>query len=60
MSTDDTIATQQLHVNFVWIDEEFALDKSQNLVVCPYFDYRQLSNVKIEKLVSLLIELKTG
>ena len=54
------LATQQLHVNFVWLDEEFALDKSQNLVVCPYFDYRQLSNVKIEKLVSLLIELKTG
>jgi len=54
------LATGQLAASFVWLDEEFAIDKTQNLVVCPYFDYRQLSNIKIEKLVSLLIELKTS
>ena len=52
------LASKQLQANFVWLDEEFAIDKAQNLVVCPYFDYRQLSNIKIEKLVSLLVELK--
>lgn len=48
------LATGQLTANFIWLDDEFAIDKAQNLVVCPYFDYRQLSNIKIEKLASLL------
>jgi hypothetical protein len=43
-----------LAVNLVWLDEEFAIDKRNKLVVCPYFDYRQLSNIKIERLASLL------
>ncbi len=51
--------TGLLAANFVWLDAEFAIDRSQNLVVCPYFDYRQLSNMKIEKLAELLKELKT-
>lgn len=37
-----------------WLDNEFAIDKSNNLVVCPYFDYRQLSNLKIIRLVELI------
>lgn len=53
------LATEQLVANFIWLDDEFAIDKTQNLIVCPYFDYRQLSNIKIEKLASLLKELKT-
>lgn len=52
------LATNQLAANFIWLDDEFALDKTQNLIVCPYFDYRQLSNIKIEKLACLLRELK--
>jgi len=52
------LTTEQIHANFIWLDEEFAIDKTQNLIVCPYFDYRQLSNVKIEKLAYLLSELK--
>jgi hypothetical protein len=52
------LASGQLMANFIWLDEEFAIDKTQNLIVCPYFDYRQLSNIKIEKLASLLEELK--
>ena len=29
-----------------WIDDSFALNYDHNLIVCPYFDYRQLSNKK--------------
>lgn len=52
------LATGQLVANFVWLDDEFAIDRSRNLIVCPYFDYRQLSNIKIEKLACLLKDLK--
>ena len=52
------LASGQLMANFMWLDEEFAIDKTQNFIVCPYFDYRQLSNIKIEKLAFLLEELK--
>ncbi|MBQ4813267.1 hypothetical protein A7985_12825 [Pseudoalteromonas luteoviolacea] len=46
----DQIFTNSL----VWLDEEFALDEVNRLIVCPYFDYRQLSNIKIAKLVTLI------
>ena len=52
------IATKQLSVDLTWLDSEFAIDKQNNLIVCPYFDYRQLSNIKIEKLAGLLASLK--
>ncbi len=52
------LTTGQLVANFIWLDDEFAIDKTQKLIVCPYFDYRQLSNIKIEKLAGLLKELK--
>lgn len=38
-----------------WIDNDFAVDLSRRLIVTPYFDYRQLSNVKLEKLVDQII-----
>ena len=53
------LTSNQLKVNFIWLDDEFAIDKTQNVIVCPYFDYRQLSNIKIEKLASLLKSLIT-
>ena len=34
-----------------WLDKDFAI--GQQLIVCPYFDYRQLSNIKLERLVGL-------
>lgn len=37
-----------------WLDSDFAVSKAQRLIVCPYFDYRQLSNVKIQRLSELL------
>jgi hypothetical protein len=40
-----------------WLDNEFALLADHKLVVCPYFDYRQLSNIKIVRLVELINKL---
>lgn len=47
-----------LAVDLIWLDEEFAIDKKRRLVVCPYFDYRQLSNIKITRLAVMLHEMK--
>tara|TARA_R110002012_G_scaffold139686_2_gene297123 strand:+ start:151 stop:765 length:615 start_codon:yes stop_codon:yes gene_type:complete len=41
-------------LNLTWHGEEFAIDQSARTAVCPYFDYRQLSNIKIIRLVELL------
>ena len=43
-----------LPLSLQWLDHEFAVDVATNLVVCPYFDYRQLSNIKIIRLVELI------
>ncbi|SEA71429.1 DUF6942 family protein [Alkalimonas amylolytica] len=40
-----------------WLDHEFAMDKTQHLLVCPYFDYRQLSNDKLARLCNLIAAL---
>jgi hypothetical protein len=53
------INSGKLVANLVWLDDEFAIDKENKLIVCPYFDYRQLSNIKIEHLARLLQNLKT-
>lgn len=52
------INSGKLVVNLVWLDDEFAIDRENKLIVCPYFDYRQLSNIKIERLAGLLVSLK--
>jgi hypothetical protein len=49
----------KLVTNLVWLDDEFAIDSENRLIVCPYFDYRQLSNIKIERVADLLQSLKT-
>lgn len=41
-----------------WLDQDLALLETHNLMVCPYFDYRQLSNAKIEKLAGIIKDLK--
>jgi hypothetical protein len=46
-----------LDIEFVWLNNEFAINRTQRVIVCPYFDYRQLSNVKIEFLAKLIKEL---
>jgi hypothetical protein len=48
----------KLQAQFDWLDEEFAIDKRNCIIVCPYFDYRQLSNIKIARLSDLVAQLK--
>jgi len=38
----------------IWLDDNFAVNNAKNVIVAPYFDYRQLSNIKLEKLVSII------
>ncbi len=40
-----------------WLNREFALDSRRCRIICPYFDYRQLSNQKILFLGDLIQEL---
>lgn len=51
------LTSGELQANLVWLDDEFAIDKTKRLIVCPYFDYRQLSNIKIERLSVMLSKL---
>jgi len=51
------LASDELQANLVWLDDEFAIDVSNRLIVCPYFDYRQLSNIKIGRLSVMLSQL---
>ncbi len=41
----------------VWVDGVFAISRPQRLIICPYFDYRQLTNARIVQLVSLVESL---
>lgn len=36
----------------VWLDAHFAVNLSKRLIVCPYLDYRQLSNERISRLIA--------
>ncbi|MEH6448932.1 MAG: hypothetical protein V7765_09695 [Oleispira sp.] len=42
-----------------WLDKDFAVNRPQKIIVCPYFDYRQLSNIKIQSLAELIISLRS-
>ena len=54
------IKNGDLALQLIWIDEEFAVDLTLKVIVCPYFDYRQLSNAKIERLSAMLSGLLIG
>ena len=45
-------------VTVEWLDKDFAINNDLGIVVCPYFDYRQLSNIKIERLADLILTLQ--
>lgn len=45
--------------NLLWLDPYFAIDKDNKVIVCPYLDYRQLSNARISQLVGLVKNLST-
>jgi hypothetical protein len=40
--------------DMIWLNTEFALNTKLRVIICPYFDYRQLSNLKILYLVELV------
>ncbi len=44
----------QLGIDAEWLDTDFAVDRERKLVIAPYFDYRQLSNHKLAKLVRII------
>jgi hypothetical protein len=48
----------QEYVRVEWLDKDFAINRSLKIIVCPYFDYRQLSNIKIERLAELIVSLQ--
>lgn len=47
------------HQGMVRIDNDFVIWPERKLIVCPYFDYRQLSNIKIEKMIKLVNQITT-
>ena len=46
------------NIELNWVDKDFAINKELAIIVCPYFDYRQLSNVKIAALIKLVVSLQ--
>ncbi|MCW8832319.1 MAG: hypothetical protein OQK09_02495 [Colwellia sp.] len=54
------LATGALDIKLTWLNNEFAINRNQRVIVCPYFDYRQLSNVKIERLAELIKEVNSA
>ena len=44
--------------SLVWLDQYFAINKEFRLIVAPYPDYRQLSNVRIARLIELMRGLR--
>ena len=53
-------AQQGLGCQLHWLNEEFAIDLVNNLLVTPYFDYRQLSNEKIIMAAGLVRQLASS
>ena len=51
------LSSGALDIELIWLNNAFAINRTQRVIVCPYFDYRQLSNVKIEFLAKLIKEL---
>lgn len=46
-----------LFENCTWLNNDFAVNFDEGIIICPYFDYRQLSNNKISQLVRLIQQL---
>ena len=45
------------HEGMIQLDGDFSVWPDKNVIVCPYFDYRQLSNAKISKLIEIIMTL---
>ncbi|WP_240220717.1 DUF6942 family protein [Rheinheimera hassiensis] len=48
---------QGLAAQLSWLNNEFAVDKHNRVLVCPYFDYRQLNNEKLAFLAQLISDI---
>lgn len=51
---ESLINSGEINCHLTWLDDDFAIDKKNKVIVCPYFDYRQLSNIKIIRLAEVL------
>jgi hypothetical protein len=49
-----TLLENGLAAQLNWLNNEFAVDKHNRVLVCPYFDYRQLNNDKLAVLARLI------
>ncbi|MBY6188662.1 hypothetical protein KUV89_18755 [Marinobacter hydrocarbonoclasticus] len=47
-------AAARAGIELHWVDAHFAISADRRTVLCPYFDYRQLTNARIETLTALL------
>ncbi|MBU3070390.1 hypothetical protein KOI40_11185 [Aestuariicella sp. G3-2] len=52
-----TYAAQLALPTLTWLDAYFAINRDYKVIVCPYLDYRQLSNERIDRLAGLVREL---
>lgn len=43
-----------------WLTPYFAINEKEQVIICPYFDYRQLTNEKISQLVKLIKPLRNS
>ena len=53
-----TYAAQLPLLPLTWLDNYFAINKEARLIVAPYPDYRQLSNERIARLITLMQALQ--
>ena len=51
------VNSEQILPPLTWLNDEFAINTESCIIVCPYFDYRQLSNNKIVYLAELINKL---
>ena len=54
----EQLSLDQFGIHLNWVSSDFAIDRNARLIVCPYFDYRQLSNAKIDVLIELIHQLE--
>ena len=48
----------QLTAQCHWLSPDFAIDSKRKIIISPYFDYRQLSNIKINQLAKLIEQMR--
>ena len=46
--------TLHIDTRCFWLSKDFAINEGKKLIISPYFDYRQLSNIKISQLAKLI------